>query len=413
MDDILTPALDTAVETEPEVETPVEPSEPASDGAPSLMEPSVEPSEGEPLKDALPNDVAKLLRELRSSETIDRAALKSLQSAYFGHKSYAELFPQIEDARIFKATLDSVGGLEGLNQLQESVSTLENLDVMAEEGNPELIKAMASESPEGFRKLVPVALEEMQRLDPRGYDELLRPAFVEAIQGTGLVQSVQRTLQAMQAGYQDFAIQELNGILKWVEGLATQQSQASQMGVSANRQSEPANVINQQDEIFQQQLSNSAMSWLQERSNAALKGLSQGYNLSPEAVKDLTDGILAELDRTFANDAIYQSRMSALIRQHNLDHTLNFMKANIDKVLQKTANAVWTRRYGGIKPAVATKPAPAVNKPAAASAPSTSSVIRVPQRPADEQIDNTKTDLGMLMRHQAVLKTGKRVSWPF
>jgi len=177
MDELLTQPDVTAVPEEP-VSTPE---------APVVEEPSVgipepsytqEPIQEQPAptiaKDPLPAEVVRMLRELGKERPDVLPMTKALQDSYYSSKAYRDLF-NIDDARSIKATMEAVGGLDGLNELQSRAEQLEQMDKMAESGDPKLMTSMASQSPEGFKKLVPVALEQLERFGTE-----VMPAFKQA-----------------------------------------------------------------------------------------------------------------------------------------------------------------------------------------------------------------------------------------
>lgn len=390
---------------EPEVAQPEAVEAPAEPESVEPVEATPEPVEAS--SEPLPAEVAKLLREMRDANPANDAVSKTLKNAYYQQRAFADVFPTVDDARSMKATMDALGGSEGLSSLQENAAYVEEFNRMAEEGDPSLIQAWVSESPEGFKKIVPTVLSEYARLDPAGYNAALRGPLVSALEGSNLRQTVARAIDMMQMGQTDLAGRELTEIANWLTGLSQEQAKAVQPQFAPPPEftAREQALAQHEEQMYQDNVVGNVGGWLEEKINTALKPLSK-QPLSTDARKDLVQSIITDIDNALGQDKGYQTQINMLSRAKDVSRTADYIKANVSRLVQRSTNAVYSRRYGNV-PAVKTA------APATKTATATSGVHQMTVRPRAEDIDTDRTDTGMLMRHQAILRNGTKVTWPW
>ncbi|MGH9439646.1 MAG: hypothetical protein ACRD22_17610, partial [Terriglobia bacterium] len=232
VDDSVADTLETPIEpVEPlEPETPIEPAEPA------------EPAESQPAPERIADrDVVKWLRE-QAKTTPDQSKLfDSLRDNYFRAQEFSKLFPEIEQARTLKTHLDAIGGLDGLNELQEVSNDMSELYTQIDSGDPSVIDDIAQNSRDGFLKLVPHALQTLYRVDPRAYDSLITPIITNSVVNSPLVDSISLAAERLQRGETDAALRELTRVLQGFESMRQNggRQPAAYQGTAQNQGSPP------------------------------------------------------------------------------------------------------------------------------------------------------------------------------
>lgn len=200
-------------ETEPEpAEQPEEPEEPEV------------PEESKPI---LPANVAKLIREIKESNPDATPIAKELSNAYFSQRAYKEVFPNIEDAKVLKASFDSIGGREGLLQLQSTAESLEELDRMLDSGDPKLVEDILAKSPGGFKKVVPHALKTLERSDPEAYRQIIAPELARGVVGSTVGMYIESAVESLKAGDTEMALRRLGPALGWFKSLEQEVQKSS------------------------------------------------------------------------------------------------------------------------------------------------------------------------------------------
>ena len=86
-------------------------------------------------------------------------AAKNLADKHFRFKAYEKEFPTVQDARQAKATLESLGGEEGITQMQEEVTDYRKEIEQFSNGDRGLIEQLYKGNPESTVKMVEAALD--------------------------------------------------------------------------------------------------------------------------------------------------------------------------------------------------------------------------------------------------------------
>jgi hypothetical protein len=96
---------------------------------------------------------------------------KEVVGALFTQKALNEL-GGIQAIRSLKETVEMHGGVEGLQELASEVEGSRALDVGLEKGDPKVIENYVKEFPEGFKRIVPTALDALAKSFPEDYQRL-------------------------------------------------------------------------------------------------------------------------------------------------------------------------------------------------------------------------------------------------
>src|SRR5438552_4043112 len=209
-------APEPAPEPEPSPEPePVEPSdlvpseggeEPIVEGAGS--EGGEEPLEPVPAKEPagrepLPAELAKSIKELKQAHPEQIPVLNALTKDHYTAKAFKQVYPTPDEAKADKVAIEALGGREGIAQMRKEVTSIEAFDKMASEGDPGVIHGLADQFPEGFKRLVPTAIERLAKSDPQAYRETLRGPLLQILEGDGLIGVIGEALDELKAGAAD------------------------------------------------------------------------------------------------------------------------------------------------------------------------------------------------------------------
>lgn len=437
MESFETPVMDAPVEsgvmdipeTQPEVgqdnysdeivETPETTEQEQSEGAPEQEEPPE--SEAKPM---LPTQLTKAIRELKEAHPDHAQALKELQAAYYKGDRYAKIFPSAEEALEAKSMLDAIGGKQGMVDFQKQRDLIREYDRQVDEGDPEVVKWMAQASPDGFKKLVPTALQTLQHLDYEAYEEILQPILLETIEASGVTRAIASALQELKAGETSRANSIIQQVQDWVDRhrqIAQQRANRYQDPRLQQLESRERNLSEQTRQMVESHVERDIDFYLQSKVPETIKKIAGASKLSPQAREDLRDGVLDEIDRMMRADEFYNSSKSSMIRQAlpsgDIDPVVRFAKAQIDKVLDRSARSVWNRRYGSLESSRSTASRgsspvqPRNGSPRVASQPQAQRPVLVARRPDANQFDTSRTTQEMFLSGKGYLKNGQFVTW--
>lgn len=388
-----------------------------------------EPSEQEeaPQADAkpmLPAQLTKAIRELKEAHPDHAQALKELQSAYYKGDRYAKIFPSAEEALEAKSMLDAIGGKQGMVDFQKQRDLIQEYDRQVDEGDPEIIKWMAQASPDGFKKLVPTALQTLQRIDYESYEEILQPILLETLESSGVSRAISSALQELKAGETARASSIIQQLQDWTERhrqIAQQRANRYQDPRLQQLESRERNLSEQTRQMVESHVDRDIDFYLQSKVPETIKKIAGASKLSQQAREDLMSGILAEIDRVMGADEFYNSSKASMIRQAlpsgNIDPVVRFAKAQIEKILDRSANSVWNRRYGSMESSrsnASRGPSPIQPRngsPRVDSQPQAQRPVLVSRRPDANQFDTSRTTQEMFLNGKGYLKNGQFVTW--
>jgi hypothetical protein len=379
-------------------------------------QPEVEKPEEKP---PLPKELSKMLREIKEQQPERAGHVRELQTAYYQRNGYREAFSTVDDARNAKATLDALGGEEGIVDLQTLKQEVDVYDEMVASGNPKVVEAWWDEGKEGLIKLAPVVLGKIEAENPAAFEAIARPFFVKSVLQSGIVESVNTVMEFLGDEANPYAQRELTKIVNWLRGMQNEyQGLSKKPEIDPRMQAlelERENLRQAESQRRDQDINDKIARYVFDGINEGLRPLLKGRDLSKEAMNDLIMGIGHEIQNSLDADRAYQKNFEALKRTGDINRIVSYSRARIDSIKQRAVNAVYTRRYGNALPAArkttpttttrttnTTQPRPAVN-----AAP-----LMVPQKPTIDQIDWSKDpEQIMYMTGKAYLKSGKFVSW--
>ncbi len=424
------------VETETEgVETETEGAETGTEGSEEEPEAGGAATAAAKL-DKTRAEVVKFLRQGRTDEQT-KPIFDALSKAWYRDQEYAAL-GDIKDLRGLKEQIDILGGPEAIGRLRDLETSVETIDKMVDTGDPQVIKDMFSESPEGMKKLVPEALETLKNLDAQAYAATLTPHLVAAVAASGLgewIGSAQQLIDQAYAAkdpeharfYMEKAFQQVTGVANWLKGLEKQGTGNSEQGrgngaggnaaagrsasagPEGGRAAAPAAASPELSAQVQRQL----VPWAKTQIETALKPLLGATKLDAAKMNDMISLTAAEIDRRLTADSSFQTNLQAWQKTGKLDRIVKQSQSGISSVLAASARAVWERH--GTKAASASAKAPARQaaggavKPAAGAAGKTA--ILVGRKPADGDFAANQDMIDVIMKQQGRLKEGRLVRW--
>ena len=424
------------VETETEgVETETEGAETETEGSEEETEAGGAATAAAKL-DKTRAEVVKFLRQGRTDEQL-KPIYDALSKAWYRDQEYAAL-GDIKDLRGLKEQIDILGGPEAIGRLRDLETSVETIDKMVDTGDPQVIKDMFSESPEGMKKLVPEALETLKNLDARAYAATLTPHLVAAVAASGLgewIGSAQQLIDQAYAAkdpeharfYMEKAFQQVTGVANWLKGLEKQGTGNREQGTgngaggnaaagrsaSAGPEGGRAAAAAAASQELSAQVQRQLVPWAKTQIETALKPLLGATKLDAAKMNDMISLTAAEIDRRLTADTTFQGNLQAWQKTGKLDRIVKQSQSGISSVLAASARAVWERH--GTKAASASAKAPArpagggAVKPAAGAGNKT--VILVSRKPADGDFAANQDMIDVKMKQQGRLKDGRLVRW--
>jgi hypothetical protein len=404
------------------IEQPTEQIEQPTEGVPGEELESTEQPEADKAGDSrtLPKEVQAALKALREAHPEHAKALDQLRKDHFSARQHGEFFKTPTEARQAKATLDLIGGAEGISNLQSKVAATEQIDTSLEAGDPAVLEDIATDFPEGFKKLAAPFLDKLQKMDPAAYGKTLQPHTFAAMEQAGLGPVLSSIEAAIAANDLPKAKDLLARSLAWYEG-QKQQAGTRQKVDDPERlkfENDRQKFQQEKEKSFREDIGRQTMSNQRDQVTKALAPYLKSKALGADAKADLADGIDREIQRLLKADGTYQSQVKALLVAKTRDSgkIVQYINAAVNEAAKKATSAVWTRRGYGSAAVARAAAGNNQQKQAAVVNPAASGPLKIAAKPNRADMDTNRKGWDMdLIRNRAMMKSGpykgKMVSW--
>ena len=385
--------------------------EPVEEGV-EAEEPSeaIEGEEGERSAGAKPRSPEQLSKAVEKSlSELQKTApeiAKVLRSEHFQVRQFKQEFQTPALAREARQTLESLGGPEGIQQLQGEVSDYSTELAQMAEGNPQAIEDLARDFPKGLVKLTPVALDRMRQIDPASYERTVSRHMATAMAEKGFTHGVDRLLELIGDGKVDRAgalAQELRNWIanaeKYGKEVPTQNNSEEMSEVERARQE----VQTEKHQIRSQQIGQAVTRSMNSEIGKHLNPLTKGKNLSKGQLGRVEKNIFDEIARHFQGNRGYQNTLKSMLENKSVQEIDRWNAAEVGRVAQRIVRQVWAESgFAGGKPRA---------KAAAGNGAGAARTI-VGTKPKAEDIDWTKDRSRMrYMSGEATMRDGTIRRW--
>lgn len=431
---ILTAAADSAVVT-PEVT----PNEPADSDAPLAPEGTdsavaspddatatedesekVEPGQS---KAPTPKQLTDALKAFREGSPEYVQAAKILQDSYFRSQAYEKL-GSIDDIRNIKTQIEAVGGIEGLAELQSTLSSVEETDALLEAGDPRIIDQIIEDSPEGFKKLAPHTLSRLSKLDPEAYSRTVQPHLVRALVDANLP-AVLNNLYTMAKDKPEIQ-GVVRDIMQWFESQKSAAERADRDLLNPDNdrfRTREENLRKEERKLVDQNITSQIDPHVRNELARGLAPYIASINAMPPAQRqDVARATMKGLAEALKADRVYQSQISALMKARKPDVS-KIVALNKSKVSQLAPQIIQAIVKGySLKPGAIKKPGTTTAKPGTKQTSGSTKVMKLQQAPSQNEIawDHEHMSDTAFIQHRAILTedamkrrnlTSRYVSW--
>lgn len=413
---ILSTATSESSSGSPEPPTPPEPSDAHTSNDPTdvAVDSPAQDGEGEgtgegegQLKVPSTAQIRASLKAFRDASPEHSQAAKLLNDGYSRYEAYKEVIPTVEEARTIRAQLDTVGGLEGIANMQSILSSVEETDSLLEAGDPKVLDQIIEDSPEGFKKLAPHYLNRLQKLDPDAFGGAVQPHFVRALNDAGFPAVVEHLLANLSDKPE---LQKVVASMKrWFDEQKSIADRAGQDTLQPERQKlndEWAKINSERQKEMQSYVGGQVSAHIREELGAKLRPYAFSLNQLPVAMRqDVARAAIAGLAKALEADKAYQTQISAMMgaKKPDRDRIVAFNKSKVSNLADKVIAEV-VKGYGlkpGTGPATKGRQGRDQN---ATKTPESTDVIKISSAPADKDIDwDFPRAQEAFIRHRAAL----------
>lgn len=397
---------------------PAEPAEGEGEGEEAEPEPEDLETDGRRIDDKTRKAIAKLKK-------VDPLAAKAVAEAYFRENAYKKQFPTVQAARAAKATLDSLGGDEGITALQGEVESFRTEIKQMANGDPELIGQLYESDPRGLELSTGASIKFIGSKDADAFDRVVIPPMVTRLEKAGMYTSIPALLKLIQDGKGQEAYDLTLEIQKWLSDAKSMQKE--QMDLAGRKDPEREAVAREREELATQKtkmFDDATGVDVNRMNNTALKRaidpLFRELKLDADGRREFTNGLQQRIWKMMKEDSTFQMQQRAIAKKGDVQERAEFISGKFQELLPEAFRRYRNSLYPNYsklkvvpKPKVAAGAAPTNGKkPAAAAAPvTTGATIKINYRPKFTDVNWSKTPDVMWLTGHAVLTSGKSVQF--
>lgn len=442
--EVTTPAVDTKTtdaskdQINPDGTPKTATEETNADGTPK------EKTEDLPGSETTPQNVRQALKTLRDSDPKNAAVVKELHGSYERWNAAKAIFPKgVNEMKEAKTFMETVGGHEGFDKLQDQVTAINESDTLLYSGDGKLVDNIVEDLKsqgklDALGKLAPSFLDALKTNDRAGYYNAFAPHFLSALQEVELPDVFDGLATALAKGGEEGIAQAkkiTQGVTEWYKGLQTKAEKTKAEAINPERLKleEDRKTLQKQQEDFKtgqtKQFQEGVARDQEKISNSVLGTDLKGYLAKPffkgyskENLIPLGNQIKSDLYATLKADKAYQSQMKAMWAAKSPDKAkiVEYHKAKLESISADTVRNAVQRMYPGYAKggeAAGRAAAAVVKKETETKANQTAAATGKPQyvavKPNWDDIDWTKDPKEYsYIAGKAYLKvSGKYVTW--
>lgn len=334
----------------------------------------------------------------------------------------------VNKVRQMTATLSSLGGDEGITELQSKVKDFDTEMQQFRDGDPVLMDQLHTANKEAFAKQLGNGLNILAEKSPDLLDAAMGSALVARLDRSGMYKVVPALMKAIEDGKGDdaYAIaKEMDGWLKGMKSKAEKQIETASKRDPAREQldKDRADFQRQTQERFEGDIANNVNIKNNESTARVVEPFFKELRLKPEGRREFVNSLNSRIYATMKKDMGFQRAAAAYKGKGDVKATADFVAAKFAELLPSHFRALRNAMYPNYKPAPP-RPAGANGAPPPKAAPGApakpatpagagpqASFTDVAAKPGRDDVDWAKTNDTLWISGRAYLKNGKAVKF--
>lgn len=412
-----TPTNDPVDSGDPEVGTQ---EDGRSDDAPESQPADAKPEDTTLDARTVPAEVRTHLAELRAAgkaQVADKIANSFAKNALW----YKEFNGGVKEARELKQVFTDLGGKEGIKDYATDKAQWNQIDEHYLKGDAALVDGLAQKNPEAFSKLAENALVKWGTTDPASYDHALSGVLTRTIEGSGMMNALYLARELMSLGKTEEAAKKIEAIENWAKGI-DKISKTPPAKKAPPAAAQPNDFEARDKSLFDREVGAEVDPNVEGMMNKEVMAISGGKGIPEGQRAAFRREIKAEIRAMADKDERYTSNFARYEAAKDKTGLIKLVNGKYAEVMNAAVKSVYNRWYrtsalGGKKPAASAPGA----KPAVPGAKPVEGWTKVQARPNPDEVNRSRVggttdDMimrgdGKGMRHQAILKSGKKIFW--
>lgn len=298
--------------------------------------------------DAEPEKPAKsFVKDVQEALKDNPQLFKQIKAQHFELNRFREMFKSTDEARKTVDRLESMGGLDAIEQESGEWATAW---AGFQAGDPAVLDTWFAENPQGMAKLMPAALNKFRESHPEQWKHQMSSTFMATVSQSGMLQAIEGLYDLPELAESPQAkklLDRISGVLREINGYATKAPEQDLAPAQKELNQRAEQLKQQENALYQKGVSAQITPLMNKSAEKALNAVLGQRRIAPEARKDLLEDIRGEFARLSKADAEFQRNAKALLASSETDRFMRLCKSNFERNMPLAAKRVW-RKYQGI-----------------------------------------------------------------
>lgn len=394
--------------------TPSDNSPEPEDGEEGLTpDPGTEGAEGTDSQDG--RVVPQWIRGLKEANP---KAYQQAKDAFFRSREYQSVYPTVQAAREDKQLVESLGGKQGVERMQEDVTFFHQAAGQFLKGDPAFTADFFEEDPIAAALHVQPMLDNYAKHDPQGYSSTLARTWKKEFDAVGLSEKglvpLYETIQGMaDSPAKKAALSIVKSIYDWqqsIEQVASKVEDPRVKSLLAERNKRQETAEQSAQEEFIKSYKTESMNEVVSEAEKVFDSFFRGRKLDKEDRTDLLRESLTIANRAVLTDKRFLEQRDKHLNRGDSHAARQLTKARFAAVLPEAVKRV-AKRYSMTA-------GPAKQLPNQQRQPNGQQLPKglvgytaVNTRPQQEEVDYSRTTRDDIVAGKAILKDGRKVTW--
>jgi len=340
------------------------------------------------------------------------ALAKALQRSLFAEDRLRRELPGgFKELQQLRGQLEPYGGPEGLEQIQGELKGWEDFDQSYTSGDPKVLEFLTKtpEAKDAFLKIVPNAIQKWSEFNQEGHDAYMSQIFLATMNAADIEMNVRLLQNAVGENPQaQELVKNLMGFVQSIKGMASKPVSAPKVAPTA-QDPRTSELDNRETQLRRQE-------WTGETNQQHGRIFGEAWKRIAATVPADKQGLVRRLYGIHLGEKIkaranFDQNMTRYFDAKQKDGFLRLHESTFKDLVPLALRSAMAEAGLGAKKA-APPPANGVPlKPPVGQQPQ-AGWVRLNNKPNfATEVDRKQTSPEMYSRKQAILKTGKRVTW--
>lgn len=375
---------------------------------------------------------AKLRKGIAALRKTDKIAAKAVADAYFAKDAIMKELPDaksagdaIQSIRGMKATIEALGGEQGIADIQEEVSDWRNEAKQFAEGDPELIAKLGEADPEALVTNAHNVLDWLRDYKKGElFENAILPAFTEKLEGAGFFNALDSLAGFIKEGKGQEAWDLLQRVMEWGKGVRANAAKfKTEQEARPKRNLEREEIDREREQLNNEKVQNfnqNVNSNLAQINNRSMSKIVEPFfrdlKLPHEGRREFVNSLQLRIWKMIEQDKTFQMQAKVKRAKSSPMDFAEFVSGKFSELLPREFTKLRNSMYpswkpkgpgtGGGKPNDAA-PAAGDKKPA----PVATGFIQLKEQLSGDKVDWKKSSQIEYIAGRAVGKDGKRYRW--